>query len=144
MMEYVLLGKNIVHMTRCSDNLHFLYDAQGKPAEVIFNGAAYRYLYNLQGDAFALVDGSGTTVVEYSYDAWGKRISKSGTMANTVGTVQLYRYRGYVFDEETALYYLRSRYYQHRLSRFVNSDRLIKENLYNYCHISPISSADIR
>ena len=57
--EYVLHGKNIVHMTRGSDNLHFLYDVQGRPAEVIYNGTAYRYLYNLQGDVVSLVDGSG-------------------------------------------------------------------------------------
>ena len=28
----------------------------------------YGYLYNLQGDVVALVDGTGTKVVEYSYD----------------------------------------------------------------------------
>ena len=116
--EYVLHGKNIVHMTRGNDNLHFLYDAQGKPAEVIFNGAAYRYLYNLQGDVVALVDTSGTKVVEYTYDAWGKPIDKTGSHASTLGTVQPFRYRGYVFDEETGLHYLRSRYYRAIRGRF--------------------------
>ena len=32
-------------------------------------------------------------------------IGKSGTLAETLGTVQPFRYRGYVFDEETGLYY---------------------------------------
>lgn len=140
--EYVLHGKNIVHMTRGNDNLHFLYDAQGKPAEVIFNGTAYRYLYNLQGDVVALVNGSGTSVVEYGYDAWGKPSSKTGSLASTLGTVQPFRYRGYVFDEETEDYYLRSRYYWPRWSRFINSDTLVNSDLYRYCNNSPVVRID--
>ena len=99
--NYTLHGTNIVHLTRGSDTLHFYYDAQNKPAIVIFNGTAYGYLYNLQGDVVALVNTGGTKVVEYTYDAWGMPISKTGTLASTLGTVQPFRYRGYVYDEET-------------------------------------------
>ena len=94
--EYILHGKNITHMTQGSHTLHFYYDAQGKPGIVIYDGTAYGYLYNLQGDVVALVNGSGTKVVEYTYDAWGKPTGKTGTMAGTLGTVQPFRYRGYV------------------------------------------------
>ena len=65
--RYTLHGKNIVHMTQGSHALHFYYDAQGKPAVVIYDGTAYGYLYNLQGDVIALVDGTGAKVVEYTY-----------------------------------------------------------------------------
>ncbi|MDO5434983.1 MAG: RHS repeat-associated core domain-containing protein [Clostridia bacterium] len=109
---------------------------------MIYNGTAYGYLYNLQGDVVALVDGTGTKVVEYTYDAWGKLTSKMGTMAGTLGTVQPFRYRGYVFDEETGLYYLRSRYYRPEWCRFVSADALIKGNLYCYCKNSPINCDD--
>ena len=87
-------------MTGGSNTLHFFYDAQNKPAVVLFNGTAYAYLYNLQGDVIALVDANGSKVVEYKYDAWGNPLSKTGTLATTLGTLQLFRYRGYVFDEE--------------------------------------------
>ena len=36
--------------TNGKNNLHFFYDARNKPAVVTFNGTAYAYLYNLQGD----------------------------------------------------------------------------------------------
>ena len=39
--NYTLHGKNVVHMTRGSDDLHFFYDAQNKPAVVVYNGTAY-------------------------------------------------------------------------------------------------------
>ena len=48
--SYTLHGKNIVHMTENGNELHFFYDVQNKPAVVVFNGTAYAYLYNLQGD----------------------------------------------------------------------------------------------
>ena len=132
--EYVLHGKNITHLTRGTDELHFYYDAQGNPAVVVFNGTAYGYLYNLQGDVIALVDGSGTKVVEYNYDAWGKPTGKTGTMVGTLGALQPFRYRGYVFDEETGDYYLRSRYYRAEWGRFLSADELIQGNLYCYCN----------
>lgn len=61
-------------------------------------------------------------MVSYTYDAWGKMISKTGTLATTLGMLQPFRYRGYIFDEETGLYYLRSRYYNPNLCRFINAD----------------------
>ena len=129
-------------MTQGSHALHFYYDAQGKPGIVIYDGTAYGYLYNLQGDVVALVNGSGTKVVEYTYDAWGKPTGKTGTMAGTLGTVQPFRYRGYVYDEETGLYYLRSRYYRPEWCRFVTSDQIIKRSLFCYSDNTPINKID--
>ena len=63
----------------------------------------------MQGDVVGLLDNSGALVVEYKYDAWGKPIATTGSMAATLGTRNPFRYRGYIYDEETELYYLRSR-----------------------------------
>ena len=54
--NYTLHGKNIVHMTHGSNDLHFFYDAQNRPAIVAYNGAKYAYIYNLQGDVLGLID----------------------------------------------------------------------------------------
>ena len=142
-------GKNVVHMTRASDELHFFYDAQNKPAVVVYNDIPYSYVKNLQGDIVAILDSTGTAVVNYVYDAWGRPISKTGSMAGTLGTVQPFRYRGYVYDEETGLYYLRSRYYNPNLGRFVNADRVFDANAsvttynqYAYCDNCPVIYLD--
>ena len=146
--KYSLHGKNIVHLTNAKNNLHFFYDARNKPAVVTFNGTAYAYLYNLQGDVIALIDSNGKKVVEYKYDAWGRILSKTGTMASTLGTLNPFRYRGYVYDEETGLYYLRSRYYNPEWERFLNADVLLGSqssllhNVYAYCTNSPIVKID--
>ena len=101
-----------------------------------------RYVHNLQGDVVALVGGNGDKVVEYWYDAWGKPLSKTGSMAETLGMVQPFRYRGYVWDEETGLYYLRSRYYKPEHCRFINADELIQSNTFSYCDNSPAIGVD--
>ena len=91
---------------------------------VRFNGVDYFYVYNLQGDVAALIDADSTRMVEYVYDAWGYLISKTGSLAAMIGTLNPFRYRGYVYDEETGLYYLRSRYYNPVWKRFVNADHI--------------------
>ena len=145
--KYTLHGKNVVHMTSGADELHFFYDAQNRPAVVVYNGTAYAYVKSLQGDIVALLNGAGNVVVSYAYDAWGAPIGKSGSMASTLGTVQPFRYRGYVFDEEIGLYYLRSRYYSAERCRYVNADSLLRTNLitlnaYHYCRNNSISFRD--
>lgn len=147
--NYTLNGESIVHMTQGNNELHFFYDAQGKPAMVRFNDADYFYVYNLQGDVVAMIDPAGTQVVEYMYDAWGVPTGKSGSMATSLGTVNPFRYRGYVYDEETGLYYLRSRYYNPIWKRFINADAILEKgtvllgaNAFAYCYNSPVRSVD--
>ena len=145
--DYVLHGKNVVHMTSGADELHFFYDAQNRPAVVVYNGVPYAYVKSLQGDIVAILDENGNTVVSYGYDAWGAPLWCTGELAETLGKVQPFRYRGYVFDEETGLYYLRSRYYNPQWGRFVNADMLIQCkkigcNLFAYCSNRPILFSD--
>ena len=106
-------------------------------------------LVYLQGDIVAILDSAGSVVVQYKYDAWGKPISKTGSMASTLGTVQPFRYRGYVYDEETGLYYLQTRYYDPENVRFLNADiyvstgrGLLDSNMFAYCRNNPTCRED--
>ena len=138
--EYFLNGKNVVglthidHVEDVADTMHFLYDAQNRPAKVSFNSTVYTYIHNLQGDVIGLFDNSGALVVKYKYNVWGKLIAITGSLTATLGKYNPFRYRGYVYDEETGLYYLRSRYYNVEKGRFSNGDCIYKGNLFEYCH----------
>ena len=144
--KYTLHGKNIVHMTQGSNELHFFYDAQNKPAVVVYNGTPYTYVNNLQGDIVAILDSYGIAVVQYRYDAWDRQISCDVAAGNSnaaaLSTLNPFRYRGYVYDEETKQYYLRSRYYSSVIQRFINSDVLCGNNQYTYCKNSPVVLSD--
>lgn len=67
--------------------------------------------HDAQGDVTGLVASSGTQVVAYTCDAWGNPLTTTGTMADTLGKLNPLRYRGYVYDTETGIYYVASRYY---------------------------------
>ena len=96
----------------------------------------------------AILDSSGTMVVEYTYDTWGKPLTTTGSMANTLGQHNPLRYRGYVYDRETGLYYLQSRYYNPEWGRFINADSQLATgdftglNLFAYCGNNPVNRTD--
>jgi RHS repeat-associated protein len=66
-------------------------------------------------------------------------------LANTLGVANPLRYRGYIYDEETGLYYLQSRYYNPEWGRFINADAIFVFRLLNafsYCYNNPINFSD--
>ena len=127
----------------------FSYDANGDVVSVNYNGTEYFYLRNGQNDIVGLMDGSGNRVVEYTYDAWGKLISTTGTLASTLGADNPFRYRGYYYDTETGLYYLMTRYYDPEVCRFISADvymttgqGVLGGNMFAYCLNNPILYSD--
>ena len=92
---------------------------------------------------------SGNTRTHSACDAWGNILSANGTMADSLGTLNPLRYRSYVYDHETGLYYLQSRYYDPELGRFINADvyastgqGLIGNNMFAYCNNDPVGYLD--
>lgn len=109
---------------------------------MVYNGPPYTYVKNLQHDIVAILDSNKNVVISYVYDAWGCPVSCFGTMASTLGKINTFRYRGYVYDEETRLYYLRSRYHNALWMRFMNADILLTRNVYQYCNSNPCRYSD--
>jgi len=142
--SYYLLGTQVIAEVTGEDVIDYRYDGYGKLIALRWDGDEYYYVTNIQGDVIGLIDGSGTSVVKYIYDAWGNQTSCTGTLANTLGEVNPYRYRGYRFDEETGLYYLQSRYYDANVGRFINADdfMIYSYNLFGYCDNNPVLYSD--
>ena len=98
----------------------------------------------------AITDEYGKTVAKYAYDAWGRHLSISGSIAPNLGQYNPFRYRGYIYDSETQLYYLQSRYYDPEIGRFINADAytstsqgMLGNNMYAYCGNNPVMRSDI-
>ena len=53
----------------------------------------------------------------------------AGSLAASLGKDNPYRFKGYYYDEETGMYYLKSRYYQPEICRFVSADVYITTEL---------------
>ncbi|MDD4440020.1 MAG: RHS repeat-associated core domain-containing protein, partial [Tissierellia bacterium] len=102
------------------------------------------YHTNIRGDVVSITDSTDTIQAQYTYDPWGTQTSYTGTITQPL------RYAGYYFDEETGLYYLKSRYYSPETGRFLTKDAYsyVKNespqtlNLYVYCGNNPVNLTD--
>ena len=138
-----------------SRRLMFYYDQDGAVHSVSDGENRYYYVKNLQGDITKLVSVSGTIVANYVYDAFGKMVSVKDSSGNNItdqshiANVNPLRYRGYVYDTDTGLYYLHSRYYDPETGRFINADiyvdtdsETLGTNMFTYCLNNAINRVD--
>jgi|GEM_PF-1138468 len=140
-------NKNLIALVKGNDTLLFYYDSDGSATSFSYNGTMYFYVKNLQGDVIRIIDLSGTEVASYVYDSWGNIKDTKGDP--TVRELNPIRYRGYVYDTETSLYYLQSRYYDPFAGRFLNADAyydtcnsVLSTNMFAYCESDPINYID--
>ena len=106
-------------------------------------GETLYYWYNGHGDVVALLDAAGSVVALYAYDAFGVPKQATGKKNNP------YRYAGYAYDEETGLYYLKARYYDAEIGRFLQRDTYAGDekdplslHRYTYCQNNPMIRID--
>ena len=141
-----------------SDNaLSYLYDESGNVFGCIDRATDTKYLYQKDalGNIIAVLDNTGALVVKYVYDAWGnhKVLDASGaeiTDTAHIGKLNSFRYRGYYYCSEIGLYYLKSRFYDPVVGRFINADSVEYLdpssvnglNLYAYCGNNPVMNVD--
>ncbi|MDL2205638.1 hypothetical protein LJC33_01860 [Eubacteriales bacterium OttesenSCG-928-N13] len=170
--DYILHGKLLTHQKFTKTvsgeqegepyELHFYYDKSSRPIMVREGSEQetakyYTYVHSLQGDILGIIDREQQVIVEYTYDACGRKLSAShrGSTVTSLEAAQKlaqlnpFRYRGYQYDEETALYYLRSRYYNPTWGRFINEDvligktgKLLSHNMFAYCRNNPVVKID--
>jgi RHS repeat-associated protein len=101
-----------------------------------------------------LINSSQSMVASYQYDAYGRTISSSGTLANA----NLYRFSSKMVHPASGLYYYGYRFYEPNLQRWLNRDPLGTSadfgteiqpfeyysggNLYHFVYNNPINSID--
>ena len=91
----------------------------------------------------------------YTYSAWGAKVSVKDAAGNNITStshvahLNPFRYRGYMYDEETGFYYLRSRYYNPEMGRSLSADGYVSTgvdldgyNMFAYCGNNPIIFTD--
>ncbi|MNI31982.1 tRNA(Glu)-specific nuclease WapA precursor [compost metagenome] len=103
----------------------------------------YYYMYNGHGDVVQVIDENGTVVNKYQYDEWGNILQQEEKVPNS------FKYAGELQDEETGLYYLRARYYDPSVGRFISKDTYegdvsnpLSQNLYTYVENNPLIFVD--
>ena len=94
----------------------------------------YYYHPDEQLSTALITDETGTIKNQYRYDAFGVGLEASEELPNRI------RYTGQQYDEVTEQYYLRARYYNPILGRFLQEDVYQGDglNLYAYCRNNPV------
>ena len=106
-----------------------------------------------RGDVRELTDASGNPFAFYSYDAYGNPAAKLSTATSLIGadvaaaicSGNVVRYAGYVYDQESGLYYLSARYYDPSTASFLTKDPANadgEESPYQYCGGDPVGKVD--
>ena len=149
--HYAYTGDKLVWQEWDGNELFFFYDNEGSPIGFWYHPATGSnvtgyYMTTQQGDITRIEDVNGNVLATYEYDAWGKLISSSGTLAETqppavpVGIITTWRH---------GFYYLQSRYYDPVVSRFINADTyastgdgLLGYNMFAYCGNNPVCYSD--
>lgn len=90
-------------------------------------------------------------MVKYRYDAWGNcNTTVVDPNASTIANLNPFRYRSYYYDTETGFYFLKTRYYDPEIGRFMTIDdigyldpgSINGLNLYAYCINNPLTYSD--
>jgi RHS repeat-associated protein len=101
----------------------------------------YFYQYDGLGSVVQLTNSAGMPDVSYFYDAWGNSILPAPPTNS-------FRFTGQALDPATGLYYLRVRYYDPAIGRFLSTDplansaTLARTNSYSYALSSPTAYVD--
>lgn len=119
----------------CGNDL--VYADQGEGTEKQY------YVKNPHGDVVQLTDESGKVIKTYEYDSFGNEVNPDRKDENP------FRYCGEYYDKETDAIYLRARYYQPYLGRFLTRDTYTGDeedslslHLYTYCGNDGVNRVD--
>ena len=101
------------------------------------------YVTDMHGNVVQLLDESGNVTKTYEYDSFGNEVKPEKKDENP------YRYCGEYYDKETKEVYLRARYYEPSVGRFITrdtytgeSDEPLSLHLYTYCENDGVNYVD--
>ena len=159
--DFILDGIYVIAEIKDGDVTNYIRGVTGIIYSKDKKGTKTYYVTNNHGDVTALVNSSGNIIKEYTYDEYGVEKNPDKSDKNP------FRYCGEYFDSETGFIYLRARYYDPELGRFISldfhwtPDNMIygddndngnaeidilairqSNNLYVYCMNSPIYFTD--
>ena len=101
------------------------------------------YVTDMHGNVVQLLDESGNVTKTYEYDSFGNEVKPEKKDENP------YRYCGEYYDKEAEEVYLRARYYESSVGRFITrdtytgeSDEPLSLHLYTYCENDGVNAWD--
>lgn len=145
--NYIYDGNKLIRETSINNTLDFLYDEYDNLYGFIKdNSEKYLYIRDQLQNIIGITDINGKIVVKYSYDAWGALKNIEDTSSSGIGKLNPFRFKGYYYDNESSMYYCKTRYYVPQWGRwlspdsieYLNPESINKLNLYTYANNNPV------
>ena len=117
---------------------YYIY-GQGLLSRINANGDVSYYHFDMRGNIVAITDQNGNITHRYEYSPYGQIIAIEETDNNPFRFVGQYG----VMYEADDLYFMRARYYDPKIGRFLNTDPIFDaKNLFVYVDNNPITQID--
>lgn len=145
--NYIYDGNKLIREKSINNTLDFLYDEYDNLYGFIKdNSDKYLYIRDQLQNIIGITDINGKIVVKYSYDAWGALKNIEDTSSSGIGKLNPFRFKGYYYDNESSMYYCKTRYYVPQWGRwlsadsieYLNPESINKLNLYTYANNNPV------
>ena len=148
--NYYYSGDRLITEMNSSYRLDYIYDENSQLIGFVHDSNKYLYIRDVLQSILGIIDINGNVVVKYDCDAFGRINNITGSKASTIGKYNPFRYKGYYYDEESSMYYCKSRYYVPEWCRWLNADSPSfleptipnQMNLFTYCSNNPIANID--
>ncbi|MBO4488109.1 MAG: S-layer homology domain-containing protein [Bacteroidales bacterium] len=121
---------------------YYIYGADGLVSRIGADGTTtHYYVSDHRGSIVAMVNSSSSATVthRYQYDDFGNVLQSEEADSNPFRYVGKY---GLMYETED-LYFVRARYYDPSIGRFLSEDPVWATNLYPYAENNPITNIDI-
>ncbi|MBU4234471.1 MAG: hypothetical protein KKD99_10265 [Proteobacteria bacterium] len=119
---------------------YYIYGV-GLLSRIDADGNVYYYHFNGLGSTVAVTDKDGNPVNRYLYDPFGKLLESYETFQNPFRYVGRYG----VMDDDNDLLFMKARYYDSQLGRFIGKDPagyMSGMNVYTYVYNNPLGFID--
>ena len=142
--KYVLSGNNVVAETNATGTVlyYYIYGPTGLFARITPSGNTRYYISDMRGSVVAMTDATTNAVVthKYQYDEFGQVLQSQEEDTNRFRFVGCHG----VMYEDNGLTFMRARYYDPTIGRFLSEDPIWSTNLYPYVDNNPIIRIDPR
>lgn len=138
MMDIMGMGNVLAECNASGTPTAYYLHGLGLEARILTNGTTEYYVSDYRGSTVAMVDASANITHKYQYDEFGNITQLQETDVNPFRYVGKY---GVMFENDH-LIYMRARYYDPTIGRFMSEDPIWSTNLYPYVDSNPLTRID--
>ena len=148
-------NNNLISSCKNNINTFYIYDDNNQLLGLKLNNEIYLYDRDILGNITGIIDKTGKLMIKFTYTAFGEPIINIPStlsddeciIVDQIVANNIFLYKGYVYDVETNLALVSSRYYSPELGRFIqpadvsslNPQSINGLNLYTYAVNNPIA-----